>query len=248
MRIGGVDVERVAAVILAGGLGTRLSSVVADRPKVLASVCGKPFLTYLLNQVAEAGVKHTVLCVGYRGDQIQGAFGESYAGMRLSYSQETALLGTGGALRLALSLIESGMFIAMNGDSYCEVDLRDLCMRHCTRRAKATLVLTFMSKSAKSGIKTTRYGCVTLGADEMITSFEEKGRTEGAGWMNAGIYALDLEMVRDIPQGRLVSLEREVFPSWVGQRLYGYRSRGRFLDIGTPKSYAQADKFFAKRS
>jgi D-glycero-alpha-D-manno-heptose 1-phosphate guanylyltransferase len=226
------------AVVLVGGKGTRLQGVVADRPKVLAAVNGKPFLAYLLDQIAAAGIRRTILCVGYRGEQIQAAFGKAYAGMCLAYSHETTLLGTGGALRLALPLIASETFIAMNGDSFCEVNLTDLWVCHQGRKANATLVLTPESETG-------RYGRVSFSADGTISGFEEKGSTVGAGWVNAGIYVLHSEMVRAIPPGRAVSLEHEVIPGWVGRRLYGYQSWGRFLDIGTPESYAQADALFA---
>ena len=232
--------ENVTAMILAGGLGTRLRSIVADRPKVLATVCGKPFMAYLLDQVASAGIKRAVLCVGYCSKQIQAAFGETYDGVQLTYSQESAPPGTAGALRLAAPLIQSEAFIALNGDSFCQVNLRDLWVWHHAHKANVTLVLTRVPD-------TTRYGRVFLASDGAITGFEEKGSTAGAGWVNAGIYVLDSGMVWAIPQGRAVSLEHEVFPGWVGQRLYGYQSRGRFLDIGTPESYAQADAFFARR-
>lgn len=232
------NLEKVAAVILVGGKGTRLQSVVADRPKVLAAVNGRPFLAYLLDQIAATGITHTILCVGYRGEQVQAAFGEAYAGMCLAYSQEATLLGTGGALRLALPLIACEAFIAMNGDSFCEVNVADLWVWHHARQANATLVLTPKSDTA-------RYGRVSLSADGTISGFEEKGSTVGAGWVNAGIYVFDSEMVRAIPPGRAVSLEHEVFPGWIGQRLYGYQSWGRFLDIGTPESYAHADALLA---
>ena len=205
---------------------------------MLAAVNGKPFLAYLLDQIAAAGITHTVLCVGYRGEQIQAAFGEAYAGMCLAYSQEVTLLGTGGALRLALPLILSEMFIALNGDSFCEVNLTDLWVWHHARQANATLVLTPKSDTA-------RYGRVSLSADGVVSGFEEKGSTAGSGWVNAGIYVFDSEMVRTIPPGRAVSLEHEVFPSWIGHRFYGYQNWGRFLDIGTPESYAKADALFA---
>jgi len=228
-------------VILVGGKGTRLQSVVPDRPKVLVAVNGRPFLAYLLDQIAAAGVAHVILCVGYRGEQVQAAFGDTYAGMCLTYSQEKTLLGTGGALRLALPLISSEMFITMNGDSFCELNLTDLWVWHHARQAKTTLVLTHKSDTA-------RYGRVTLSTDGKISDFEEKGSTVGAGWVNAGIYVFNSELVRAIPSGRAVSLEHEVFPGWVGQRLYGYQSHGRFLDIGTPESYAQANALFALES
>jgi len=138
-----------------------------------------------------------------------------------------------------LSLIASETFIAMNGDSFCDVDLTGLLVWHHARQANATLVLTPKSDTA-------RYGCVSLSADGVISGFEEKGSTVGVGWVNAGIYVFESEMVRAIPQGRAVSLEHEVFPGWVGQRLYGYQSRGRFLDIGTPESYAKAGAIFSR--
>src|SRR5689334_16453159 len=94
--------DKMTAVILAGGLGTRLRSVVADRPKVMAEVRGKPFLAYLLEQVAGAGIQHVVLCVGYASEHIRDTFGNTFAGMELTYSQETTRLDTAGALRLAL--------------------------------------------------------------------------------------------------------------------------------------------------
>ncbi len=228
------------ALVLVGGKGTRLQSVVSDRPKVLASVCGKPFLTYLLEQIASVGITHTILCVGYRAEQVQAAFGQTFAGMRLSYSQETILLGTGGALRLALPFITSETLIALNGDSFCEVNLIDLWEWHKARQAKATMVLTHRSD-------TTRYGRVSFSPDGKISSFEEKGGSAGSGWVNAGIYVLDTELVRAIPPGHIVSLEHDVFPGWIGQQLYGYPSQGRFLDIGTPESYAQADAMFSKK-
>lgn len=231
--------ELYEAVILVGGKGTRLQSVVADRPKVLAAVNGRPFLAYLLDQVAATGITHTILCVGYRGEQVQAAFGEAYAGMSLAYSQETTLLGTGGALRLALPLIESETFIVMNGDSFCDVNLTDLWVWHHAHQANATLVLTHKSDTA-------RYGCVSLSTDGVISGFDEKGNTAGAGWINAGIYVFNAEMVCAIPAGHIVSLEHDVFPGLVGRRFYGYQSRGRFLDIGTPESYARADAMFAK--
>jgi len=229
------------AVILAGGRGTRLRSVVSDRPKVLAAVNGRPFLTYLLDQVAAAGILNVILCVGYRGDQVQAAFGQQYAGMHLIYSQETTPLGTGGALCLACPLITSNTFIAMNGDSFCNVNLKDLWEWHHTREAKATIVLTHQPDS-------TRYGRVSLSPEGIIMSFEEKGIATRAGWMNAGIYVFNSEMMRTVHGvTHAVSLERQIIPGWVGQRLYGYQSHGRFLDIGTPESYAQADTFFADK-
>jgi len=232
------DLRDVTAAILAGGLGSRLRPVVADRPKVLADIRGRPFLTYLLDQLVAAGSRDVVLCTGYLGDQIRVALGESYGSLRLAYSQESIPLGTAGALKLALPLFKSNSVMVMNGDSYCEANLKKFCLWHWTRRANATLLLTEISN-------TERFGRVQAGSDGTVTDFAEKGSGNGPGWINAGIYLLKLDLLREIPANRAVSLEREVFPGCIGRGLYGFRSEGRFLDIGTPDDYASAESFFA---
>ncbi len=112
-------IGNVTAAVLAGGLGTRLRGVLADCPKVLAPVKGKPFLAYLLEHLAGQGLRDVVLCVGYGSEQVEAVFGRSYAGLRLAYSCEPAPLGTAGAVRLALPMLESDPVLVMNGDSFC---------------------------------------------------------------------------------------------------------------------------------
>jgi NDP-sugar pyrophosphorylase family protein len=228
------------AAILAGGLGTRLRGVVADRPKVLAEVLGRPFLAFLLDQLEAAGVARVVLCTGYRGEQVRAAFGTSYGALRLAYSQEPGPLGTGGALRMALPLLPCEPVLVMNGDSYCSADFQELWSWHLSRAAEATLLLSHVSD-------TTRYGRVQVQANGQVLRFDEKADAEGPGWISAGIYLLGRSLMLEIPQDRAVSLEREVFPAWIGRGLYGHRSQGRLLDIGTPESYAAAEQFFASR-
>ncbi|MBI1924859.1 nucleotidyltransferase family protein [Candidatus Poribacteria bacterium] len=232
------ELANVTAAILAGGLGTRLRSVVADRPKVLAEIQGRPFLAYLLDQLAVAGVRDVVLCTGYMGEQVQAMFGDSYGCLRLVYSQESSPLGTAGALRLALPLFKSTSVLVMNGDSFCETDLKAFWTWHCARDAEATLLLTQMPD-------TRRYGRVHLDADGLVSRFDEKNDKRGCGWINAGIYLIHHRLLLTIPKSGAVSLEREVFPAWIERGLYGYPSEGRFLDIGTPEAYAIAERFFA---
>ena len=227
----------VTATILAGGLGTRLRPVMADRPKVLADVLGRPFLTFLLDHLQAAGVRRVVLCTGYKGEQVQAAFGDSYGSLCLAYSHESSPLGTGGALRAALPLFEADSILVMNGDSFCETDLRVFWNWHCAREADATLLLTKVSD-------TTRYGRVVVDAHDHILRFDEKAPGTGPGWINAGIYLISRTLVQTIPRSRAVSLERETFPAWIGQGFCAYPSEGRFLDIGTPEAYAAADLFF----
>ena len=231
----------MTAAILAGGLGTRLRSIVADRPKVLAEVRGRSFLVYLLDQLAAAGARYIVLCTGYMGEQVQEMFGESYGSLRLVYSQESSPLGTAGAVRLALPLFESDSVLVMNGDSFCDMNLRAFWGWHCAHRANATIGLVRMND-------TTRYGRVHVNADGAVISFDEKNSGGGLGWINAGIYLLNRHMIQRVPTNRAVSLEREVFPAWIGRGLYGYQSEGRFLDIGTPETYTAAGRFFAQET
>ncbi len=229
----------VTAAILAGGLGTRLRSAVADRPKVLADVGGRPFLCNLLDQLAAAGLGRVTLCTGYLGEQLQTAFGDTYKGLKLNYSQETTPLGTGGCLRLALPLFRSEAVLVMNGDSYCGADLGAFGNWHGERGAKASLVLARVEDTG-------RFGRVELSADEAVRGFTEKGSRRGPGWINAGIYLMNTSLIQQIPAGRAVSLEREIFPAWIGDGLFGYRSPGRFIDIGTPESYQEAERFFSQ--
>jgi D-glycero-alpha-D-manno-heptose 1-phosphate guanylyltransferase len=227
----------LTGAILAGGFGSRLRSVVADRPKVLAQVRGRPYLTYLLDQLAGAGVREVVLLTGYMADAVQAALGESYNGMRLVYSPEPSPLGTAGALRLALPLVSTGAVLLLNGDSYCDVALADFWNFHRRQNAAGSLVLNWMTDTA-------RFGTVQV-TEHRIERFEEKREASGPGWINAGIYLVERQLIEEIPTGLPVSLEREMFPVWAGRHcLAGFRCEGRFLDIGTPQSYVAAETFF----
>jgi D-glycero-alpha-D-manno-heptose 1-phosphate guanylyltransferase len=230
--------SEVTAAILIGGLGTRLRSVVSDRPKVLAEIQGRPFLAFLMDQLTAAGIKRAVLCAGYKGEQVQSVFGHSYGGLDLLYSQEASPLGTGGAIRFAIDLLRSDPILVMNGDSFCEVDLNAFYTWHCAREANATLLLTQLSN-------TKRYGRVHVDADGLVFGFDEKDDKSGPGWINAGIYLIKHSLLLTIPDSGARSLEREMFPAWIGQGLYGYKCEGRFLDIGTPEAYVEAEQFFS---
>jgi NDP-sugar pyrophosphorylase family protein len=230
-----------AAAILAGGLGSRLRPVVSDRPKVLATVNGRPFMAALLDQLVESGAESVVLCTGYLGEQIEAAFGAVYGNLNLLYSREKSPLGTAGALRLALPLLENGSIVIMNGDSFCDAPVKELLRWHRARAARATVLLSEVAD-------TSRYGRVRVAAADRIVGFEEKDGTGGAGWINAGIYVIERELLETIPSDRAVSLEREMFPAWIGRGVYGFKSRGRFIDIGIPETYAAAGRFFSSEA
>jgi len=227
----------MTAAILAGGLGSRLQPVVSDRPKALAEIRGRPFLMYLFDQLIAAGVGDAVLCTGYLGDHIDRMFGKSYGTLRLVYSHEPEPLGTAGALRLALPLLNSDSVLVMNGDSYCQANLQKFALWHDRCRANASLLLTEVSD-------TRRFGRVQVGADGTVTAFEEKSKEDGPGWINSGVYLLARPILTEVPVARPVSLEREILPGWIGRGLYGFCNKARFVDIGNPESYAQAQFFF----
>ncbi len=236
-----LQLSDINAVILVGGLGTRLKGVVADRPKVLAPVRNRPFLTFLLDKLAAAGLKKVVLGTGYRAEMICAAIGERYKSLRVVHSRETSPLGTGGALRQALTYLDSDPILVMNGDSYCTADLRNYWQWFLAGERPGALLLARVPE-------TSRFGRVRVGDDDLVVSFEEKGAQAGPGWINAGIYLLRRQVVEAIPAGTFYSLEQELFPLMADQkRLHGYRSEAAFIDIGTPAAYAEADKFFTER-
>jgi NDP-sugar pyrophosphorylase family protein len=218
-------------------MGTRLRASVADRPKVLAEVCGRPFLAHLLDQLAVAGVRDVVLCTGYMGEQVEAAFGGQHGPLRLRYSRESEPLGTGGALALAAPLVGSDPALVLNGDSYCDADLVAFGVRHAELGAEGTVLLKHMPDAG-------RYGRVELGAGDAVEAFREKS-SSAPGWINAGLYLLSPRVLDSIPTGRAVSLERDILPDWISRGLFGHQTDGRFIDIGTPESYAEAERFFA---
>lgn len=227
----------ITGVVLAGGLGTRLRSLVADRPKVLAEINGRPFLAYLLDRFATAGVKNVVICSGYLAEQISAAFGQSYRGMSIRYSVESSQLGTGGALRLALPLLDSDLLLVANGDSFFDADLEAFYTSHQESGAAVSLLLAHVEDIS-------RFGAVDIAADGSVARFEEKGTASGSGLINAGIYLVRRALIAKISSVKPVSLEREIFPGLLGNDLYGFPQVGKFIDIGTPADYEAAADFF----
>ena len=221
------------AVILAGGLGTRLRSVVPETQKVLATVSGRPFVTFLLDQLVRAEAGEVVLCTGYGAEEVQRVLGDRYGTLRLRYSREEEPLGTGGALRLALPYIDSDPVVVMNGDSFVDLSLAAFWDWYTKRRCTPAMVLARVSDRS-------RFGRVELAEDGRILRFEEKGETAKSGWINAGVYLLERAFIERIPTGRFHSLERDLFPGLIEKGLYGYRCEGAFVDIGTPESYGLA--------
>jgi D-glycero-alpha-D-manno-heptose 1-phosphate guanylyltransferase len=221
----------------------RLRPAIGDRPKVLAPVAGRPFLAYLLDQLAAANVHTAVLCTGYLGEHVRSTFGDCYGTVGLTYSQEPTPLGTAGALRLALPLLDGDPVLVLNGDSYCEVDLGDYMAWHHIHAggSAGTLLLTWVEDAS-------RFGTVEVDDSGTVLSFREKRGLAMPGWINAGVYLLSQRLLASIPAERTISLERDVFPAWTKRELRAHQVRACFTDIGTPESYVQAEAFLAGRA
>ncbi len=235
------------ALVLAGGLGTRLREVYSDGPKCMAPVAGRPFLEYLLASLRSAGIKDVILCVGYKSDQVRRWIGNgSKWEIRVRYSVEKELRGTAGAVRLAARLVKAQRYIVLNGDSFLEVDLGEMLKFHHSENALATLALARVPDAG-------RYGGVRLRRDGRISAFTEKGETKPASsrsksqLINGGVYVLQRRFIESIPSGKPVSLEKESFPRMVGGKLYGFVTRGFFIDIGVPLDYTRAQTEFVGR-
>lgn len=236
-----ISPQEVTAFILAGGFGTRLRSVVHNRPKVLAEVLGRPFAFHLLDRLHAVGIRKAVFCTGYLAEQFEQNLGNEYRDIAIGYSREEHPLGTAGALRLAMLRHPCSLGLALNGDSLVNADLTHYLSWFRTLTFDAALLLTHVEDTA-------RFGDVRTNATHGVLGFEEKGGA-GPGWINAGVYLLRPEALETVPQGQEVSIEREVFPLLAqSQKLGALKSAGEFLDIGTPESYTQAGLFLLGRS
>lgn len=228
------------AVILAGGLGTRLRPVVADRPKGLADVAGRPFLSWQLEALAARGVRRAVMALGYRAEMIRDRLGAAHAGVELVYSLEDEPLGTGGALRKAVAQCLAARVLALNGDTFLDFDPRRLDAA-LTPPAAAALALAEVPDIH-------RYGTVETDEQGVVHAFREKGGS-GPGRINGGVYALDLAAMTSFwPAAAAFSMEREVLPALAAAgALRAVPAAGSFLDIGTPADLARAQTIFSGR-
>jgi NDP-sugar pyrophosphorylase family protein len=222
------------AIILAGGRGTRLQSVVSDVPKPMAPVNGRPFLDYQLTLLARSGVvRKAVLALGYQADKVIDHYRREGAPLPLEFVVEEEALGTGGALRFALAATDSDRVLALNGDSLFRWDLPALLDAHVRLDAAATLAVVGVPD-------TSRYGAVDV-HEGLVRAFVEKAETSGPGLINAGLNLFERTVLEAIPQGRPLSVEQEVFPQLAqAGRLGAAAFSSDFIDIGLPETYAAA--------
>lgn len=221
------------ALVLCGGLGTRLRSAVPHLPKALAPVGNRPFLDILLEHLAAEGVRRFVLCVGHRADDVVEAVPRLRHHGELVISRETAPLGTGGALRHALSHVRGNRFFALNGDSLCRIDLARLLGFHLGHRARVSIGLAPAETSSEGGV-------VRLDEDGRVAAFDEKGFARAGAFTNVGVYVIERDVLQGAEWPEAFSLEHDVFPGLIGHGLYGFAQSDGFLDIGTPERWLSA--------
>lgn len=222
------------AVILAGGFGTRLRSVVSDVPKPLASIAGRPFLAWLIASLAKQGVTSVTLSVHHQWEKIRDYFSANTAPVPIEYAVEPNALGTGGAMKFALAQSKTHEpVLVLNGDSYVKADIRALYQQHMKNNAALSMVLR---KVPDSG----RYGTVETQGD-IITAFGE-GKVGKPGLINAGVYVISPSLFTEsLPEA--FSFERDFLPTRLGViKPCAFIAEDYFIDIGIPEDYARAQK------
>ena len=217
------------ALILCGGLGTRLRSEIGETQKVMAEVDGRPFLDFNIELLRKQGIERIILGTGFQSDQVKEYYQKK--DKSLIFSSEKSPLGTGGAVKNAQGFIKSNPFFVLNGDSFCQVNLKSVLDFHQKNKALATVVLSRVTDSRD-------YGRVVIDKEGKILNFKEKEESS-EGYVNAGIYCFDQKVFDLMPQESKFSLERDCFPKWIGSSFYGFVVDHEFYDIGTPERYGK---------
>jgi D-glycero-alpha-D-manno-heptose 1-phosphate guanylyltransferase len=222
------------AVLLVGGMGTRLQSVLPSTPKPLARVGDAPFLELLILQLRSQGIRRLVMCTGHLASQIESEFGDgAELGVAIEYSRESRPLGTAGAVKLAQPYLQTtSEFVVMNGDSFLELEFSDLFRFHQQSRGLITMAVRRVPDAS-------RYGTVEMDNDHRVVGFSEKKMVHAPGVVNGGVYVFSRAVLEHFPSGP-ASFEKDVLPHLPAGEVYAMEQHGIFIDIGTPDDYARA--------
>lgn len=224
-------------IILAGGLGTRLQTVVNDRPKCMAEIAGKPFLKYLFDYLNKEGFTHIVLALGFKADFVIDWLNNNEWAFSISYVIEEEPLGTGGAIKYASSKIVNSDFFVFNGDTFFKVDTDRLCDYHANNQSEITLALKPMSDFD-------RYGSVEINNDGRIVRFNEK-QYQSHGLINGGVYLINKKVFDDWVMPSKFSFEKDILEAKLNEvNIYGCVQDNYFIDIGIPSDYEKANTDF----
>ena len=232
--------EDTPAVLLVGGMGTRLRSILPSTPKPMALVGKVPFLQLLVLQLRSQGIGRIVMCTGHLAEQIEEEFGDGHQwDVAIEYSKELRPLGTAGAVKFAERYLpQASDFLVMNGDSFLELDFRQFIRFHREHGGLISMAVRRVPDAA-------RYGTVQLGALNRVAGFSEKTGAPVPGMVNGGVYLFNRAILEHIPEGP-ASLERDVFPPLLEHGVYALEQHGMFIDIGTPEDYARAQALYER--
>jgi mannose-1-phosphate guanylyltransferase len=228
---------KTSAILLVGGMGTRLMPLTSKTPKPMLQVAGVPFTEHQIRKAAQAGISEIVLATSYKAELFEPYFGDGAKfGIKIKYAVEESALGTGGGIRNAAALLDDcDQVVIFNGDVLSGHDLGAQIQSHINNRADVTLYLTKVEDARA-------YGCVELLADNQVKSFLEKMENPVSNLINAGCYIFNRKVIDQIPANQVVSVERDTFPSFLssGVKVYGYLDNSYWLDIGNPQALVKA--------
>lgn len=228
------------AIILAGGFGTRLKKVVKDIPKPMADVNGEPFLSYLFSYLKSFGIKRVILSTSYKSNIISNYFKNSYQGIEVDYAVENEPLGTGGGILYSLKKIKSENALVLNGDTLFDIDINNFNKKHKQSNS-------FFSLALRKVDDVSRYGSVITNENNIITEFAEKGKYNGKGFINGGVYIINKKEMLKFALKQKFSLEKDFFEKYYKKHnLFGFKYNNYFIDIGIPEDYYKAQNDFKK--
>ena len=227
------------AIILAGGFGTRLQSVVNDVPKPMAPINNEPFLNYVFDYLKHFNIEHVILSTGYLSEKIIEYYKTEHKGIKVSYAKEETPLGTGGGIRLAMTKCSTKDILVLNGDSFFDVDINIHYQNHISKLADSSLALRKVENAA-------RYGTIVIGSENAIDSFKEKDNIEQPGLINGGVYILNRELYLNKTEVDITfSIEKDFYETKIKElHIFGFEYAGYFIDIGIPEDYKKAQDDF----
>ena len=225
--------SKIDVVILCGGYGKRLQTIVKDIPKPMAKIKRRPFLDIVIDFIVSYGFKRFILCTGYKADVIERYYKQKTNKLIIEFSREEKPLGTGGAIKNAENYIKSSPFLVVNGDSFCKINLKEFVDFHFRRDALISIAVTNTDVCDD-------YGTINIDDSHRITEFNEKIKGYKNRLINAGFYLLQREAFSLMPEKINFSIERDFFPQIIKKNLYAFETQESLIDIGTPERYEKA--------
>jgi D-glycero-alpha-D-manno-heptose 1-phosphate guanylyltransferase len=235
-----MDLSHIDAIILCGGLGKRLRSVIGETQKVMAKTGDRPFLDVILGNLKKQGLRRVILCTGFDARRVEDYYAASPQGLEIVFSKESKPLGTGGAIKQAQAYVKSDHAFVMNGDCYCDLDLKAMLQSHLHQSALVTLSVSPLEDKKD-------YGGVSVAPDGQVVAFKEKESSSANRFASVGLYCFRRDAWRAMPATDAFSLEYDFFPLLTGRGLYAFIVDKPFYDIGTPDRFGAAQQRFKAR-